>query len=145
MSDHSSLGRLARRQRDESGARKFRARLAHRHPQTLEGLPNDAPKAGDRFPWLKARIGGEDFDVYERLDDTEFNLVVVGQEAQASGIRTCTIPSDAFNNDARDGVKIPSPSFYLLRPDGYVGLCGKLLDERAVKAYLSERLHFTSP
>ena len=113
--------------------------------QTLEGLPHSAPKAGDRFPWLRARIGGEAFDVYERLDDRAFNLIVAGHDARAGGIRTWVIPSDSYNDDARDRAKIPAPSFYLLRPDGYVGLCGRLLDEHALKAYLSERLHIKFP
>jgi hypothetical protein len=108
---------------------------------TLEGLPNDAPKAGDRFPWLKARIDGEIVDLYERLDDTGFNLIVAGQEAPETGLRTWVIPSDLFNDEARERAMVPAPSFYLLRPDGHVGLCGKILEAGIVKAYLSERLH----
>ena len=37
--------------------------------------------------------------------------------------------------------KVPQPSFYLLRPDGHVGLCGAQLDVDAVKRYLAERVH----
>jgi hypothetical protein len=37
--------------------------------------------------------------------------------------------------------QIPRPSFYLLRPDGHVGLCGARLDAAELQRYLSERLH----
>jgi len=36
---------------------------------------------------------------------------------------------------------IPRPSFYLLRPDGHVGLAGSRLDATAATRYVSERLH----
>jgi hypothetical protein len=38
-------------------------------------------------------------------------------------------------------LNVPQPSFYLLRPDGHVGLCGRQLDPAALKLYLSENLH----
>lgn len=113
--------------------------------QTLEGLPNDAPKAGDRFPWLKARIGGETVDFFATLDDRVFNLIVAGQDAPETGLRTWVISSDPANDEAREAACIPSPSFYLIRPDGHVGLCGKQLDAGVVKRYLGERIQLKSP
>ena len=44
---------------------------------------------------------------------------------------------DALANDAELArARIPQPSFYLLRPDGHVGLCGGLVETDAVKEYL---------
>jgi hypothetical protein len=37
-------------------------------------------------------------------------------------------------------MRIPRPAFYLLRPDGYVGLAGSRLEVAAVTRYVSERL-----
>ena len=37
--------------------------------------------------------------------------------------------------------RIPRIAFYLLRPDGYVGLAGIQLETEAVNRYLEERLH----
>jgi hypothetical protein len=51
--------------------------------ESLSGLPKGAPRAGDRFPWLrlKLRPSGPVEDLFEKLDDTQFNLIVIGQPA----------------------------------------------------------------
>jgi hypothetical protein len=48
--------------------------------------------------------------------------------------------ADAANAAALARTRIPQPSFYLVRPDGHLGLCGGRLEATAVKAYVSERL-----
>ena len=55
--------------------------------QTLAGLPDRAPRAGDRFPWLRLRLSGQrpEADLFEKLDDTRFNLIVIGQPPPAAG------------------------------------------------------------
>jgi hypothetical protein len=50
------------------------------------------------------------------------------------------IPADPVNDAELARVQIPRPSFYLVRPDGHVGLCGVRLEIAAVKRYLSERM-----
>jgi hypothetical protein len=37
-------------------------------------------------------------------------------------------------------VHIPRPCFYLLRPDGHIGLSGIHVDAGEIKRYVSERL-----
>ena len=51
--------------------------------KNLPGLPEDAPRAGDRFPWMKLSFhpSGPIEDLFARLDDTRFNLLVFGQVA----------------------------------------------------------------
>jgi hypothetical protein len=39
-------------------------------------------------------------------------------------------------------VNVPQPSFYLVRPDGHVGICGARFDAEAVKHYATEHLRF---
>jgi 2-polyprenyl-6-methoxyphenol hydroxylase-like FAD-dependent oxidoreductase len=121
--------------------------------KTLDGLPADAPQAGDRFPWLHLRLhpGGAIEDSLQALDDTHFNLIVVGQPAPAADalklgdlLRIHAIPDDPDNAAELARVKIPTPSFYLLRPDGYVGLCGTNLDIAAVNRYLAECLRIAA-
>jgi 2-polyprenyl-6-methoxyphenol hydroxylase-like FAD-dependent oxidoreductase len=91
-------------------------------------LPAGAPRPGDRFPWID--------DVYARLDDTCFNLVVVGQAApEVDGVRVHALAAE----------RLPSPSFYLLRPDGHVGLAGATLDVDAVTRYLAATIGGASP
>ena len=49
--------------------------------ESLEGLPDGAPRAGDRFPWLRLKFqaNGPVEDLFQKLDDTRFNLIVIGQ------------------------------------------------------------------
>jgi 2-polyprenyl-6-methoxyphenol hydroxylase-like FAD-dependent oxidoreductase len=118
--------------------------------KSLGGLPDGGPQAGDRFPWLRLRLrpGGPVEDLFQALDDTQFNLIVVGQPSLAAGalnlgdlLRNHAIPDDPTNAAELARVQIPRPSFYLLRPDGHVGLCGGHLDGDAVNRYVSESLH----
>ncbi|HEY6928992.1 MAG TPA: FAD-dependent monooxygenase [Thermoanaerobaculia bacterium] len=116
---------------------------------TPEQWPEEAPRGGDRFPWLKVRLSaaGSPEDIFDRLDDTRFNLVVIGQEAPpplppraAKLTQILVIPSDPVNDPVLERAKIPRPSFYLLRPDCYVGLCGARPEADAIERYLSERI-----
>jgi 2-polyprenyl-6-methoxyphenol hydroxylase-like FAD-dependent oxidoreductase len=115
---------------------------------TLPELPRSAPRAGDRFPWLRLRLSpnGPAEDLFQRLDDTRFTLVVVGQPAppQGSGLQdllaTLEVPLDPANEAALSRVGIPRRAFYLVRPDGYVGLAGTSLVGAALMDYFSERL-----
>jgi hypothetical protein len=92
--------------------------------QALPGLPKGAPGAGERFPWL--RIGPAN-DLYRALDDTRFNLLVFGdahgRKISARRPRACHC-AQSENERELARAKISRPSFYLLRPDGHVGLCG---------------------
>lgn len=116
---------------------------------SLDGLPDSAPRAGDRFPWLRLNCQPDRpvEDLFEILDDTRFNLIVIGQpspprEALALGdlLRIHVIPADPVNDAELARAKIPQPSFYLLRPDGHVGLCGARLQSSPVARYVSETL-----
>ncbi len=118
--------------------------------EALAGLPEDGPRAGDRFPWLRLKFApnGATEDLFERLDDTRFNLIVIGQAAPPDGVpglgdllRIHEVPSDPANEREFARVRIPRPSFYLLRPDGHVGFAGTRLDAEAATRYVSEHLH----
>jgi hypothetical protein len=119
--------------------------------ETLAGMPKEAPAAGDRFPWLhiKFAANGPAEDLYRKLDDTRFNLLLIGQpsppagafDAFAGSLNVHAIPADAANEAVLSGAKIPSSCFYLLRPDGYVGLCGPRLEAEAVASYASQHLN----
>jgi hypothetical protein len=91
---------------------------------------------------IRLRAGGPVEDLFQRLDDTRFNLLVMGQPAPAAGLGDLlgvhAIPDDAANSAEMARVGITGPAFYLLRPDGYVGLAGTRFDADAVERYLAE-------
>jgi len=117
--------------------------------RSLEGLPRGAPRGGDRFPWLrlKFRADGPAEDLFEKLDDTRLTLLVVGQPPPPEGaldlgdlLRIHAIPADPVNDVELARAQIPRPSFYLLRPDGHVGLCGVRLGAGAIARYVADHL-----
>jgi len=119
--------------------------------EALPDLPEDGPRAGDRFPWLRLsfRSNGSTEDLFGKLDDTRFSLLVFGQAAPPGGIpelgelvHVLEVPVDPDNDRELARAEIPRPSFYLVRPDGHVGLAGTDLDAAAVSRYVSERLHW---
>jgi 2-polyprenyl-6-methoxyphenol hydroxylase-like FAD-dependent oxidoreductase len=114
-----------------------------------EPLPGGAPRPGDRFPWLKLQFAAQAAaeDLFERIDDTHFHLLVFGPPApdlatlpMADLLDLSVVPETTANAAERARAGIGSPSFYLLRPDGHVGLCGRQLDAALVGRYLVERL-----
>ena len=57
-------------------------------------------------------------------------------------LRVHAIPSDPTNDRELVRAQIPQPAFYLVRPDGYIGLAGVRFDAAAASSYVTERLHF---
>jgi len=111
----------------------------------LPGLPDGAPRAGDRFPWLRLRFeaNGPVEDLFQKVDDTRYNLIVIGQPAPSGEelgalLSTHVIPDDTHNTQELARVRISGPAFYLLRPDGHVGLAGTRLEPDAITRYLAE-------
>src|SRR5213593_861862 len=120
--------------------------------ETLSGLPEASPRPGDRFPWLRLKFqpNGRPEDLFGKLDDTRFTLLVFGQAAPPRGIPELgdqlhiqEVPSDPANDRELARARIPRPSFYLLRPDGHIGLAGVQLDAAAASRYISQRLRFS--
>jgi 2-polyprenyl-6-methoxyphenol hydroxylase-like FAD-dependent oxidoreductase len=119
--------------------------------QELPGLPKDAPAAGDRFPWMRLKLepNSQTVDLFEHLDDTKVNLLVIGQSPIAPQtfddfgglVRIHTVPADPANAAELARANVPQPSFYLLRPDGHVGLCGVHVEVTDIRRYLTEQAH----
>jgi len=112
-----------------------------------ESLPQDAPQAGDRFPWMNLQLdaGGSVEDLFERLDDTRCNLLVFGQDApplpDMNGLlKVHAIPITAGNEAEQARVNVPRTAFFLLRPDGHIGCCGSVVDAAAISRYFTENL-----
>jgi 2-polyprenyl-6-methoxyphenol hydroxylase-like FAD-dependent oxidoreductase len=136
--------RLAFRTISQIGIRYRRSSLA----QALSGVAERAPTAGDRFPWLQLKLtaDGPAADLFATLDDTRFNLLVVGQPAPSAHalglgklLSVHAIPYDATNASELERAGIAAPAFYLLRPDGHIGLAGQRLEVDALRKYLAVR------
>jgi hypothetical protein len=115
--------------------------------QTLGGVPESAPRAGDRFPWLRLKFHaqGPREDLFQRLDDTRFNLLIIGQPRPSAAslqfgdmLQVHEISSDTENDSSLSDASIPSPSYYLLRPDGHIGLAGTLFQEADLRQWLAQ-------
>jgi 2-polyprenyl-6-methoxyphenol hydroxylase-like FAD-dependent oxidoreductase len=139
------IQRLAFRTISQTGIRYRLSPLS----QTLPGLPDAAPRAGDRFPWLRLKLSanGPTEDLFGKLDDTRFNLIVIGHPAPSDGVpilgdllRTHVVPSDPANDRELMRARIPRQAFYLLRPDGHIGLSGIRPEAATVTRYVSDRL-----
>ena len=118
--------------------------------KTLEGLPDGAPRGGDRFPWLRVKFHGKAAveDLFQTLDDRQFSLIVIGQSLPPAGLlgfddlmQVHEVAVDPANRDELARRRIPERAFYLLRPDGHIGLCGVRLDVDAVRQYMAEQVH----
>jgi 2-polyprenyl-6-methoxyphenol hydroxylase-like FAD-dependent oxidoreductase len=139
------IQRTAFRVVSQTGIRYRKSSLS----KSLDGLPESAPHAGDRFPWLhlKFQPDGPVEDSFKKLDDRRFHLLVIGQPMPAEGLTlagdllaTHALPADPLNDAELARAQIPRPSFYLIRPDGHVGLCGPRADATAIRRYLSETI-----
>lgn len=117
--------------------------------KTLEGLPDGAPRGGERFPWLRVKFRGRDVvdDAFQKVADTQFSLIVIGQALPPAGLlgyddlmQIHAIAVDPINQAELARRRIPECAFYLLRPDGHIGLCGTRLDVDAVRQYMAEQV-----
>jgi 2-polyprenyl-6-methoxyphenol hydroxylase-like FAD-dependent oxidoreductase len=139
------IQRFAFRTVSQTGIHYRSSRLS----QSLD-VKGNAPRAGDRFPWLQLKLsaGGPVDDLYRKLDDARLDLFVFGQPSPREAmpdegdlLRIHVVPADPANDAELARAKISQPSFYLVRPDGYIGLCGARIHREAIARYLSERLH----
>jgi hypothetical protein len=140
--------RLAFRTISQIGIRYRKSPLS----ETLAGLSEEAPRAGDRFPWLRLKFSpnAPAEDLFARLDDTRFNLILIGQAAPSTTpelnglLLKHQVADDPINDRELKRARIPKLSFYLLRPDGHVGLAGMWLEPDVLRRYLAERLALKS-
>jgi 2-polyprenyl-6-methoxyphenol hydroxylase-like FAD-dependent oxidoreductase len=118
--------------------------------RTVGDWPRDAPQAGDRFPWLHLQFeaAGSREDSFRKLDDRHFLLLVFGQTLPSTAVAddlwtAREIPQTPENSAELVRARIPRPSYFLVRPDGYIGLCGTVVDPQALQRYMTRQLRFT--
>ena len=116
--------------------------------ETAAGGTHTGPRAGDRFPWLKLKFkaDGRIEDLFERLDDTRFNLIVVGQALPQPAALPVTeafvvhaVAADPTNDEVLKRAGIPTPSYFVLRPDGYIALAGGRIEAQDIERYFAGR------
>ena len=141
--NRKAVQRLAFRTVSQTGIHYRRSPLS----TAADGLPQDSPQAGDRFPWMNLQFdaGGSVQDLFQVLDDTRCNLLVFGQAAPALPdmdglLKVHVIPSTAGNEAEQARAQVPRSAFFLLRPDGHIGLCGRVVDVATIRRYFLEKL-----
>jgi 2-polyprenyl-6-methoxyphenol hydroxylase-like FAD-dependent oxidoreductase len=146
------VGFAMKRQRVRRAAFQTLSQIGIRYPQSAlsrrgAGAPTRGPQAGDRFPWLQLQFeaNGPREDLFERLDDTRFNLLAIGQRVPPLGnlglgdlLRMHEISGDGDNANILAGASIQGPAFYLLRPDGHIGLVGVHLELEALGNWFAQ-------
>jgi 2-polyprenyl-6-methoxyphenol hydroxylase-like FAD-dependent oxidoreductase len=137
------IQRFAFRTVSQTGINYRRSSLS----KALDALPFEAPQCGDRFPWLHLRLQANApvEDTFQAFEDCHFNLIAFGQSVPADLgfrdiVRTWSIPGNPENDAELARAGVPQPSFYLIRPDGHVGLCGKMADASAISRYLADTI-----
>jgi 2-polyprenyl-6-methoxyphenol hydroxylase-like FAD-dependent oxidoreductase len=114
--------------------------------RTIAAAPA-APQAGDRFPWLHLTFGagGPREDVFQKMNDTRFTLLVFGQPGPRAGLAgfsdlvdVHTIPQTPENAAALKTLSMDGPAYYLVRPDGYVALAGSHFNEADVRLWFAD-------
>jgi 2-polyprenyl-6-methoxyphenol hydroxylase-like FAD-dependent oxidoreductase len=116
--------------------------------QMLADTAPTAPRAGDRFPWLrlKFRSDARAEDLFERLDDRCFNLIVIGQalpqpatDSAMEAFAVHIVLDDSANDEVLKRTGIATPSYFVLRPDGYIALSGGRLRLEDIDHYFAAR------
>ena len=97
-----------------------------------------------RFPMAAhPRLSRRSVEDLWGFEDASFSLLVPGG-TRAIRIRRLVrahiVPCIAENDRELARAQISQPSFYLVRPDGHVGLCGPGFDAAAIRRYLADRL-----
>jgi hypothetical protein len=118
--------------------------------RTIAAAPA-APQAGDRFPWLQLtfRADGAREDVFQKMNDTKFTLLVFGQPGPRAGLAgfgdlvdVHAVPQTPENEAALQALSIDGPAYYLVRPDGYVAVAGSHFNEADVRLWFADhRVH----
>ncbi len=115
--------------------------------QNLPELPRPSPRAGERFPWMQLQRDPqrEPVDLYQCFDGLRFPLLLFGQPPPPlSGfereLQPLVFDGAAENGRQLEKAGIRSPSFFLLRPDGYIGLAGGRAEPERLREWLVQRI-----
>jgi len=111
-----------------------------------ETFLNDAPRPGDRLPYVDFSYKGEKTNNYKFLDPVCFNLVVLASDvpdqireiAVKYNLAIVLIPKLPETEKLFAKLGITKSGFYLIRPDMHIALRSSAMDTRFLNSYLQK-------
>ncbi len=113
--------------------------VIHYHASPLSSGRCSNLRAGDRLPWFEVRANGVRKDNYITLVGIDWQVHVYGipNEALAQTCATHGIALHSFHwNGQAEKLGLSNRYFYLVRPDGYIGLIGSIRSPDVLDEYL---------
>jgi len=117
------------------------------------GFKRNAPKAGDRFPYVRFMLNNQPTDTFRLLAYDRFTAIIATPEEVHDGVeslkkqleripvpvRTFVIPAAGGGIDFHKALGVKKEALFIIRPDGHIGLrSGSLINTSA--AYYFKRL-----
>ncbi len=116
------------------------------YPESRFKLFHASPKPGDRLPFLIQPDGENRAPIFEKLDPTSLNLIVLAdslpgelkQISEQFKLGILLIPNTPETRSVYKQLGIKKAGYYLIRPDAHIALKSQNLDILQLKRYLNQ-------
>lgn len=116
--------------------------------QTDGDFLSDAPKSGDRLPFIEFLFKGRNTNSYEILNSTRFNLLVFANDlpdeikeiSERFNMALTLVAREPLINNLYKDFGIKGTGYYLIRPDMHIALRSDNLETQILNTYLQRFL-----
>ena len=106
----------------------------------------DAPKVGDRLPYIQFLSKGKMVSIYEFLDPTYFNLLIlantlpdeISQIADNYHLKVSLIVQQSETKELYKKLGINNSGYYLVQPDMYIAVRSDTMNTQYLNSYLQQ-------
>lgn len=114
-----------------------------------------APQAGDRAPYVKVLLNGQQRSVYSLFDCRSFTLLLATPRPESSAVesvydylsnqlrvpvRVQLIRTYSENKDFSDAYGVLKEAVFIIRPDGHIAFRTSTLDPKPIEEYFTKNL-----